>query len=151
MKFRAALFCSMAFFAATLSATIFGSVRGLIHDPQHRPVQGAHVTLHAFDSDFTKVISSDDAGEFRFDSIPLGEYTVRVEVPGFAPQMQKLKLGSGSDSKLHFSLEVAAGAESVQVSDLPPTVNTESSTTPRLSAGNRSQIHLGPTKPTAWP
>ena len=110
----------MLFSAATLSATIFGTVRGLIHDPQHRPVQGAQVTLHAFDSDFTKVVTSDDAGEFRFDAVPLGDYTVRVESSGFTPQTQKLKLSSGSDNKLHFSLEVAAGAETVQVSDQPP-------------------------------
>ena len=29
-------------FAVVASATIFGSVHGLIHDPQHRPVAGAH-------------------------------------------------------------------------------------------------------------
>jgi len=142
MKFRTAVFCSTLFFAATLSATIFGTVRGLIHDPQHRPVQGAQVTLHAFDSDFTKVVTSDDAGEFRFDAVPLGEYSVRVETPGFALQTQKLKLGSGSDNKLHFSLEVAAGAETVQVSDQPPSVNTESSTTSAVIS--REQISNTP-------
>jgi hypothetical protein len=29
-------------------AGIFSSVRGLVHDPQHRPVEGAQVTLRAF-------------------------------------------------------------------------------------------------------
>ena len=28
-------------------ATIFGSVQGIVHDPQHRPVQNATVTLKA--------------------------------------------------------------------------------------------------------
>ncbi len=31
--------------ATAAYATIFGSVRGVVHDPQHRPIQGAHVTL----------------------------------------------------------------------------------------------------------
>ena len=35
-------------------ATIFGSVRGIVHDPQHRPIQGAHVTLKAQNSDLTQ-------------------------------------------------------------------------------------------------
>ena len=64
----------------TAFATIFGTVSGLIHDPQHRPVQGAQVTLHAANSAWTKSISSNDSGEFRFDSVPLGEYTVTVEL-----------------------------------------------------------------------
>ncbi len=50
----------------TASATIFGTVSGLIHDPQHRPVQGAQVTLHAANSAWTKSVSSNDSGEFRF-------------------------------------------------------------------------------------
>ena len=42
----------------TAFATIFGTVGGLIHDPQHRPVQGAQVTLHASNSAWTKTSSS---------------------------------------------------------------------------------------------
>ena len=103
--------------AATLSATIFGTVRGLIHDPQHRPVSGAQVTLRSADSDFSKQISSDDAGEFHFQAIPLGEYWVTVDVPGFAAQQQKLTLTSGSDARLHFSLTLNKAQETVEVQD----------------------------------
>ena len=35
-------------------ATIFGSVRGVVHDPQHRPIPGAQVTLKAQNSDWTQ-------------------------------------------------------------------------------------------------
>ncbi len=28
-------------------ATIFGQVQGIVHDPQHRPIRGATVTIHA--------------------------------------------------------------------------------------------------------
>ena len=69
-------------------ATIFGTVSGLIHDPQHRPVQGAQVTLHAANSAWTKSVSSNDSGEFRFDSVPLGEYSLTVELAGFAREEQ---------------------------------------------------------------
>ena len=74
----------------TAFATIFGTVTGLIHDPQHRPVQGAQVTLRSASSAWTKTVSSDDAGEFRFDTVPLGEYSLKVELTGFAPEEQKL-------------------------------------------------------------
>jgi outer membrane receptor protein involved in Fe transport len=113
-------------------ATIFGTVSGLIHDPQHRPVQGAQVTLQATDSAWTKSVTSDDSGEFRFDVVPLGEYKVTVELAGFASQEQKLVLSSGRDARVHFSLSVAQAKETVEVTDTSLGVNTESSSSTTL-------------------
>ncbi len=113
-------------------ATIFGTVSGLIHDPQHRPVQGAQVTLQATDSAWTKSVTSDDSGEFRFDVVPLGEYKVTVELAGFASQEQKLVLSSGRDARVHFSLSVAQAKETVEVTDTSLGVNTESSSSSTL-------------------
>ena len=59
-------------------ATIFGTVRGIVHDPQHRPIQGAHITLKAQNSDFTQSEDSNSNGEFDFSSVPIGVYTVTV-------------------------------------------------------------------------
>jgi hypothetical protein len=64
-------------------ASIFGAVRGVIHDPQHRPIRGAHVTLKANHSDWTRSSDSNDNGEFNFASVPVGDYTVTVSSKGF--------------------------------------------------------------------
>ena len=113
-------------------ASILGSVRGLIHDPQHRPVSGVVVKLHAVGSAFEQTATSNDAGEFVFEKIPIGEYTVDVQSPGFRQEGQRLTIGSGSDVRLHFSLKLAAAAETVQVIDEPINVNPSSSTTATL-------------------
>ncbi|MGH9503049.1 MAG: TonB-dependent receptor [Terriglobales bacterium] len=113
-------------------ATIFGTVSGLIHDPQHRPVQGAQVTLHAADSAWTKSVSSDSAGEFRFEAVPLGIYQITVELSGFAQEEQKLVLTSERDVRTHFSLTVAQTKETVEVKDEAVMVNPESSATATL-------------------
>src|SRR5581483_7324493 len=125
----AALAGCMVFLATLASATIFGTVQGLIHDPQHRPVQSAQVMLRSTSSDWSKSAQSDASGEFRFDTVPVGEYNVTVEVPGFTAQEQKVLLSSGRDARLHFAMSVAAGNETVEVTDTPSTVNPESSTT----------------------
>jgi outer membrane receptor for ferrienterochelin and colicin len=135
---RTFLLCGILFLAVSAAATIFGSVEGLIHDPQHRPIQNAQVTLHAENSDWNKVLTSDDAGEFRFDNVPLGEYKVKVEAPGFGVKEEKLVLTSGRSARLHFSLTVAQTKEVVEVTDIPPTVNPESSTTSNVVS--REQI-----------
>ena len=119
-------------------ATIFGSVQGLIHDPQHRPVQGAEVTLRSTTSDWKQSLASDSSGEFHFDSVPLGEYRVIVESSGFATEQQDLVLTSGRDARLHFALRVAKAQETVEVTDSLAGVNPESSTT--SSVVSRQQI-----------
>ena len=123
-------------------ATIFGSVHGLIHDPHHRPVHGAQVTMRALTSEWKQTVSSDDSGEFYFDAIPLGEYKVTVDVAGFSSQEQSLVLVSNRITNLHFSLTVAQAKETVQVTDIAPTVNPESSTTQNLVS--RQQIAQTP-------
>ena len=129
---RLLVFAGLLLSSLTAFATIFGTVTGLIHDPQHRPVQGAQVTLRAASSAWTKTVSSDDAGEFRFDSVPLGEYTVNVELAGFASEEQKLVLSSGREARTHFSLTVAQAKETVEVKDISSEINTESSATTTL-------------------
>ncbi|PYX28175.1 MAG: TonB-dependent receptor [Acidobacteria bacterium] len=125
-----------------LSASILGAVRGLIHDPQHRPVSGAVVQLHAVSSDFSQTTISNDAGEFVFENIPIGEYSVEVQLSGFQRQQQRLALSSSRDTRLHFSLKLAATAETVNVSDEPITVNPVSSST--STTISRAQITQTP-------
>jgi len=132
MIYKRALLFGLLLGSVVASAAIFGSVSGLIHDPQHRPVQGARVTLRAADSAWTKSVDSTDSGEFQFDAVPLGEYNVTVELQGFAPEQQKLVLSSGRDARLHFSLTVAQAKETVEVKDTSAIVNTESSSSTTL-------------------
>ena len=130
--FQVALSFAVLLFSATAGATIFGSVHGLIHDPQHRPVEDAKVTLRAANSDWSHSTVSNHAGEFLFENVPLGEYRVMVEVPGFAAEEQAVVLTAGRDAKPHFSLTVAHAAETVEVQDVAPAVNPESSTSTNI-------------------
>ncbi len=36
-------------FVPLVRATIFGNIRGIVHDPQHRPIAGVEVTLKSCD------------------------------------------------------------------------------------------------------
>ncbi|MGC2196450.1 MAG: TonB-dependent receptor [Terriglobales bacterium] len=137
-----ALSAAVLFFAGAAGATIFGSVHGLIHDPQHRPVQDAKATLRSTTSDWSQSTVSDNAGEFHFENVPLGEYRVTVEVEGFATEEQTVVLTSGRDAKPHFSLTVAHAAETVEVQDVAPSVNPESSTSTNVV--NRETINHTP-------
>lgn len=139
---RIALLGSMLLFAAGLSASIFGSITGLIHDPEHRPVQGATVILSAVNSAWSQTATSNEAGEFRFDNVPLGAYTVKVDAAGFTSQSQSLTLESGAEARMHFPLTVSAANESVEVRDTLDDVNPQSSTATTIV--DRAQIDSTP-------
>ena len=104
------------FFCGAMLATVFGTVRGIVHDPQHRPVANIEVILAARDSDFKVTVRTDADGQFQFDSVPLGEYDVKISDPAFAPAEQRVAVLSGSAPILHFELHLASQIQSVTVS-----------------------------------
>src|SRR5207248_4914311 len=81
---KSLLLPALLFSAALASASIFGVVRGIVHDPQHRPIAGAAVTLKAADSDWSRTMETNGDGEFILTPVPLGDYTITVSQPGFA-------------------------------------------------------------------
>jgi len=56
----------LSIFVPYTRATIFGSIRGIVHDPQHRPVGGATVMLKSATSDWTQRAQTDPDGSFAF-------------------------------------------------------------------------------------
>jgi TonB dependent receptor/Carboxypeptidase regulatory-like domain/TonB-dependent Receptor Plug Domain len=128
MRQIVSLMAALLFFYAVAFATIFGSVRGIVHDPQHRPVQGAHIMLKAQNSDWTKALDTDSNGEFEFSSVPIGNYTVTVSLPSFQQTQQAVIVQSDTSPVLHFRLAVASVQESVSVSETAVEATTESVT-----------------------
>jgi outer membrane receptor protein involved in Fe transport len=114
--------------SSSAGATIFGSVRGIIHDPQHRPIQGAMVMLRAKSSDWAKTTNSDGNGQFEFNAVPIGEYSVSVASPGFVQTAQDVVVVSGTQPVLHFQLQVAGKSENITVSAAPETAPTDTVT-----------------------
>src|ERR1700719_4865675 len=88
-------------------ANDYGAVRGVVHDPQHRPIQNTMVMLKAKSSDWAKSVTTDSTGGFQFNAIPLGDYSVSVASQGFAQTSQDVTVISGSVPVVHFLLKVA--------------------------------------------
>jgi hypothetical protein len=130
-----------ALFNASAHASIFGSIRGIVHDPQHRPVENAMVMLHAKSSDWTASTSTDASGEFSF-TVPLGEYVVSVAGVGFQQTHQSVVVMSGTQPVLHFALNVAGAKETINVSATPEAAPTDSATPTTLV--NRADIAATP-------
>jgi hypothetical protein len=125
---RFQLFAALLFAAPAAFAGVFGSVRGVIHDPQHRPVQDAMVMIKANSSDWSATTNSDANGNFTFNAVPIGDYAVSVAGVGFDQIQQNVVVNSGTQPVLHFALNVAGAKETINVSGTPDAAPTDSST-----------------------
>ena len=138
----AVLILITVFIAPAVSANDYGAVRGVVHDPQHRPIQNAMVMLKAKSSDWAKSVTTGANGEFQFNAVALGEYSVSVASQGFAQTSQDVTVISGSVPVVHFQLQVASANEKVLVSGAPAVVATDSFTPTTLV--NRLDIERTP-------
>src|ERR1700691_2402851 len=114
--------------ASAAFANIYGAVRGVVHDPEHRPIQGAMVMLKAKSSDWAKSVTTDANGEFEINAVPLGDYSVAVASTGFAQAAQDVTVISGTVPVVHFQLQIAAADAKVTVTGASDVVATDSAT-----------------------
>ncbi len=110
----------MAFAADT------GSLRGIVHDPQHHPLPGAEIVLRGPGVDRTVV--SDAYGEFQIPDLPVGAYMIEASAPGFGTAQRETNVAAGKSPVLHLELQLAEVSSSVEVSGAASRLNAETST-----------------------
>jgi hypothetical protein len=140
LRFAVIVFCLLE--VAALQATIFGTVRGVVHDSQHLPVAGATVTLKAQDSEWAQVQKTNDSGEFEFSAVPIGNYTITVMQTGFQEQEQVFLVRSDSSPILHFELALASVTQKTVVTG--EAISAPTDTVTPTTTLSRQDIQLTP-------
>jgi TonB dependent receptor/Carboxypeptidase regulatory-like domain/TonB-dependent Receptor Plug Domain len=138
------LFCLWSLLLGTTAAyaTIFGQLHGVVHDPQHRPIAGAHVELQAATSAYMQSTVTGPDGSFTLSSIPLGDYIITISQTGFATKRQTLTLASDTAPALHFELQLGTVEQAVSVENPAYTANVNTVTPTTLV--DRETIALTP-------
>src|SRR5215470_7153582 len=109
-------------FATTVFAqTDTGSVRGTVTDDQGRAVPQAQVTIANADTAYSRSVKSDSDGNYVFQSIPAGRYTLRVAgTQGFRAFEEKdIVLHVNDSLTVDAKLKVGATNETVEVEATP--------------------------------
>ncbi|HMD99600.1 MAG TPA: carboxypeptidase regulatory-like domain-containing protein [Terriglobia bacterium] len=115
-------------------ATALATVRGIVHDPNHRPVENAEVVIRSRTSNWSASTRSDSDGEFHFKAVPPGDYTLKVTAEGFSPAEQSIPAvtaitaAEGKSAVIHVPLEIAATRQVVEVTGRESRLKTQSST-----------------------
>ena len=101
---------------------------GRVTDPSGAVLPGVTVTAENEGTRVTRVATTNETGDYVFTLLPIGSYSVTIELQGFATQNSKLTLGTGDRVRVDAKLQVGAVAETVLVTGTSPLVQTDSST-----------------------
>ena len=122
-----AILIALCLFISPLTAqdASTGAIRGLVLDPDARPVPKAMVAVVSIATGELRSASTDAEGRFAIDLLPPGDYSARAEIKGMSPQESpQVHLDIGSSLELQFRLSLAGASESITVSGAPQLVET---------------------------
>src|SRR5580704_6531670 len=93
-----------------------GSFSGTVTDKSGSPVSGATVTVTSQGTGAVRETTTDEAGHYIVNLLPVSVYTIRVEYKGFQPvETKDVKLQVDEQRELDFALSPAAVSTSVEV------------------------------------
>lgn len=102
---------------------------GIVTDPAGAVVPNAHVRLLNQSTSASLDAQSDAEGWYRFRSLPVGTYTIQVEMQGFRTSVRNdLQLSADQPMRVDFPLTVGELNQSITVSSEPPLVDLSTST-----------------------
>lgn len=114
------LVSSMLFAQATATATLEGTVV----DKSQAVVGGAEVSLTNKATGEVRTTKSNAAGEYRFELIPAGTYTIKTTAQGFSAALAKdVEVQIGRTTTQNFTLAPGAVSETVEVTAAAPLVD----------------------------
>ncbi len=106
------------------------SLTGLVTDPAGAVVPNASVTVKNKATDVESSATTDSSGYYTFASLPVGTYTLTIELSGFKKAVhENINLEVGQKARIDASLEVGSVSESVVVATAPPLLSTQEAAT----------------------
>jgi hypothetical protein len=128
-----ALFCAitlaLVWCIPSVGQVIKGSISGSVIDPQGAVVSGAQIKAKNVETGVVFATTTDSAGFYRFNLLPVGTYTVEITSQGFKTTTQSnVLVGAGRDTGLG-SIKISVGETSttVEVTGDAPLIETTQS------------------------
>jgi len=117
------------FLKAAAAQELRGSVRGVVTDSSGSVVAGAQVSLKNINTNVQVQRETNTIGQYLFDFVSPGTYTLNVEMSGFRSFIhENILVQTRSDITVDAKLEVGQVTESIRVIEAPVTVQFSKTT-----------------------
>ena len=117
----------VALASPVFAQTFRGGINGTVTDSTGAVVAGAKVVITETSTGIAHDSMSSSSGEFLFNDLPLGAYSVSVTAPGFNNvKIDKLPVSAGSIYTLPVKLPVSSSNETVEVNAASISLDTTS-------------------------
>src|SRR5262245_42831973 len=126
--FLPTIFAVLALVSPGYAQVTTADVVGRITDATGAVMPNAAVSLVNNDTNVTRQTTANEAGEFVFNLLPPGRYSLRVEKAGFKVyNVQDITLAAGDRTRADAQMAVGTASETVQVTAEAAALQTDSS------------------------
>jgi hypothetical protein len=102
-----------------------GTIQGVITDNQDAVIPGATVTLRHVETNTARTLVTEANGSYRFLNMPVGDYELVVELPGFSKYVRSgITLSLNQVAVVDVQLQAAGVSENIEVRADAPLLNT---------------------------
>ncbi|MEJ2006816.1 MAG: TonB-dependent receptor [Acidobacteriota bacterium] len=140
------LLCTVAFlcFGVAAWAQATATIVGTVTDPSGAVIPKAKVTVANPDVGFVRNLETNSAGIYQASSIPIGNYVVTVEAPGFRRVVRTgITIAVGQEQRVDVTLQVGQATQEVTIRGNVPHVQTENAAVSNVVTGNQiTQLNL---------
>lgn len=122
--------CLLAYSTGIYGQTITGAFTGTITDQSGAIVPKAKITATGVATNVAYPAVSNESGIYNLLFLPIGEYTLSVEAPGFKiAKLGPYKLEVNQTARIDIKMELGDTTQSVDVTGVAPILQTESTQT----------------------
>src|SRR5436853_3073335 len=128
LAWLAVITCLLMLSCASLwgQATASASLQGTVVDKSQAVLGKANVTITNKETGASRTTQTNDLGEYRFDLLPAGIYTVKTNAQGFsAAEAKNVEVLIGGTATQNFTLNPGNVNEIVEVTSAAPIVDLE--------------------------
>jgi hypothetical protein len=112
-----------------LAQSVNSTLVGVVQDSTGALIPNAEITVTNEGTNIETKTRTNESGNYVVPSLPNGQYTVRVEAPGFKPSIFRgVSLLPSRTIRQDAALEVGNVQQAVEVKALAPVLNTENAT-----------------------
>src|SRR2546429_5751728 len=116
LRYLCALILLAAIFSMETAAQNTGTVRGVVDGPDGTAVPDASVALTKAVGGQPLTTTTDEEGGFALKNVPVGEYLLSVNAPGFKDAQMAVTVGPAALRPLRVKMKISSVAEKVTVS-----------------------------------